>query len=81
VSGRYSISAYAFPTHVRATGTAYGNGVGRGGALLAPILAGYLLDGGFSLPTLGMVMGAGSLCGAIVLMFVKIDDQRAAARA
>jgi benzoate transport len=81
VSGLYSIAAYAFPTHVRATGTGFVIGVGRGGAVLAPILAGYLLDGGFSLPTLGMVMGAGSLCGAIVLMFVKIDDQRAAARA
>jgi MFS family permease len=78
VSGLYSIAAYAFPTHVRATGTGFVIGVGRGGAVLAPILAGYLLDTGFSLPTLGMVMGAGSLCGAITLMFVKLDDQREA---
>jgi benzoate transport len=78
VSGLYSIAAYAFPTHVRATGTGFVIGVGRGGAVSAPILAGWLLENGFSLPTVGMVMGAGSLLGAIVLVFVKIDDQREA---
>ena len=32
VSGLYSIVAYAFPTHVRATGTGFVIGTGRGGA-------------------------------------------------
>jgi len=76
VSGLYSIAAYAFPTHVRATGTGFVIGVGRGGAVLAPILAGYLLEKGFALPTVGMVMAMGSFFGAIVLMFVRLDDQR-----
>lgn len=73
VSGLYSIAAYAFPTHVRATGTGFVIGVGRGGAVLSPILAGYLLDGGFNVPTVALVMGFGSLFGAIVLMFLKLD--------
>ena len=72
ISGLYSIAAYAFPTHVRATGTGFVIGVGRGGAVLAPIFAGYLLESGFTLPTVGFVMGLGSLFGAIVLFFVKI---------
>ncbi len=76
VSGLYSIAAYAFPTHVRATGTGFVIGVGRGGAVLAPIFAGYLLESGFALPTVGMVMALGSLCGAIVLMFVRLDSER-----
>jgi benzoate transport len=76
VSGLYSIAAYAFPTHVRATGTGFVIGVGRGGAVLAPILAGYLLETGFTLPTVAVVMGMGSLCGAIVLMFVRLDSER-----
>lgn len=76
VSGLYSIAAYAFPTHVRATGTGFVIGVGRGGAVLAPILAGYLLESGFALPTVGMVMAMGSFFGAIVLFFVQLDDQR-----
>lgn len=76
ISGLYSIAAYAFPTHVRATGTGFVIGVGRGGAVLAPIFAGYLLESGFALPTVAMVMGLGSLFGAIVLLFVHVGDQR-----
>jgi MFS family permease len=73
VSGLYSIVAYAFPTHVRATGTGFVVGVGRGGAVLAPILAGFLLETGSGFPTVGLVMGAGSLVAAVVLLFLKFD--------
>jgi len=78
ISGLYSIAAYAFPTHVRATGTGFVIGVGRGGAVLAPILAGYLLEHGFALPTVALAMALGSFCGAIVLMFVKLNTERRA---
>jgi benzoate transport len=78
ISGLYSIAAYAFPTHVRATGTGFVIGVGRGGAVLAPIFAGYLLETGARLPTVGLVMGLGSLLAAITLMFVRLEDQRTA---
>ena len=78
ISGLYSIAAYAFPTHVRATGTGFVIGVGRGGAVLAPILAGYLLEDGFALPTVALAMALGSFCGAIVLMFVRLDTERRA---
>ncbi len=73
VSGLYSIVAYAFPTHVRATGTGFVIGVGRGGAVLSPILAGYLLESGSTLPVVGMIMGAGSLVAAFVLIFFKVE--------
>jgi benzoate transport len=76
VSGLYSILAYAFPTHVRATGTGFVIGVGRAGAVLSPILAGYLLEIGSNLPTVGMVMGSGSLLGAVVLLFLKSGHGR-----
>jgi MFS family permease len=76
ISGLYSIAAYAFPTHVRATGTGFVIGVGRGGAVLAPIFAGYLLDSGFGLPTVAMVMAVGSFLGAVVLLFVRLDSER-----
>jgi benzoate transport len=73
VSGLYSIVAYAFPTHVRATGTGFVIGVGRGGAVLAPILAGFLLENGAGLPAVGLVMGTGSLIAAVVLLFLKFS--------
>jgi benzoate transport len=74
VSGLYSIAAYAFPTHVRATGTGFVIGVGRGGAVLSPWIAGYLLQQGATLPTVGMIMGAGSLLAAFVLIFLKLGS-------
>jgi benzoate transport len=74
VSGLYSIVAYAFPTHVRATGTGFVIGVGRAGAVLAPILAGFLFDAQKGLPTVALVLAAGSLLAAIVLIFLKLDS-------
>lgn len=72
VSGLYTIIAYVFPTHVRATGTGFVIGVGRGGAVLSPIIAGYLLNADFSLAQVGMAMGSFSLLAAIVLCFLKL---------
>jgi benzoate transport len=78
VSGLYSIVAYGFPTHVRATGTGFVIGVGRGGAALSPITAGYLMDGGMNLPTVAMIMGAGSFIAAVVLIFLKMGTDQPA---
>jgi MFS family permease len=50
IVGLYAIIAQAFPTHVRATGTGFTIGVGRGGSVLAPIVAGFLFAAGYSLP-------------------------------
>ena len=72
VSGLYSIAAIAFPTHVRATGTGFVIGVGRGGAVLSPLLVGYLKQGGQDLPSIGLIMGTGSLVAAMVLIFLKL---------
>jgi MFS family permease len=79
VSGMYSIAAYAFPTHVRATGTGFMIGIGRAGGVLSPWLVGYLLERGATLPTVGLVMGAGSLLAAGVLIFLRLETDRPAA--
>jgi len=78
VSGLYTIVAYAFPTHVRATGTGFVIGVGRGGAVLSPIIAGYLLQSGATLPQVGMAMGIGSLLAAVALLFLKLGTDKPA---
>ena len=64
ITGMYAIFAKAFPTHVRASGTGFAVGVGRGGSVLAPIIAGFLFAAGYSLPTVSMIMAAGSLVAA-----------------
>jgi benzoate transport len=76
IVGMYAIFAQAFPTHVRAGGTGFGIGVGRGGSALAPIIAGFLFKANQPLPTVAMVMALGSLLAAIVVSFLKLrpDD-------
>lgn len=71
VVGLYSLFAKVFPTHVRATGTGFAIGVGRGGAALAPVLAGYLFQAGFGLQTVALVMASGSLLAAAALLALR----------
>jgi benzoate transport len=75
IVGLYAIIAQAFPTHVRAFGTGFAIGVGRGGSVLAPILAGYLFTWGFTLPTVSLTLGLGSLLAAAVLFFLKLESE------
>lgn len=71
IVGLYSLFAKVFPTHVRATGTGFAIGVGRGGAALAPVIGGYLFQAGFGLQTVAMIMGMGSILAAVSLLFLK----------
>jgi MFS family permease len=72
-----SIFAKAFPTHVRAFGTGFAVGVGRGGSVLAPILAGFLFAANLQLPTVAMIMALGSLIAAGVLSLLKLKPEQA----
>jgi len=78
IVGLYAILAQAFPTRVRAFGTGFAVGVGRGGSVLAPIIAGFLFTAGMTLPSVATIMAMGSLLGAGVLLLVKLTPDRAA---
>ncbi|MEY2942818.1 MAG: hypothetical protein RLY97_832 [Pseudomonadota bacterium] len=71
IAGLYLLFAKVFPTHVRATGTGFAIGVGRGGAALAPIIGGYLFQAGFGLQSVAIMMGMGSIVAACALVFLK----------
>ena len=62
---------------MRASGTGFAIGAGRGGSVLAPIIAGFLFQYGFSLPTVSFALGAGSIIGAVMLLLLKIEDKTA----
>ena len=79
IVGLYAIFAHAFPTHVRAFGTGVAVGIGRGGSVLAPILAGFLFTAGYALPGVALLMALGSLIAAGVLLFLKLRPDRPAA--
>src|SRR5260370_30615286 len=76
VVGLYGILAQAFPTHVRATGTGFAVGMGRAGAMLAPIIAGYLFRGGYGLQFVATAMSAGLLVGAVALWRLSVKSAR-----
>ena len=71
IVGMYSLVAQVFPTHVRASGTGFAIGVGRGGSVLSPIIAGIFLQGGMSLPVLSLIMGTGSILAFAALSQLK----------
>ncbi len=75
IVGLYAIFAQAFPTHVRATGTGFAIGVGRGGSALAPAAAGYLLNVGLGLQFVAIAMGIGSLLAAFALGWLKLSEE------
>jgi MFS family permease len=68
----YAIFAHAYPTHVRASGTGFAVGIGRGGSVLAPIIAGFLFEAGIGLPTVSILMSLGSILAAGTLLWLKL---------
>ncbi len=64
VVGLYALVASSFPTAVRAGGTGFVIGFGRGGAALGPIIGGFLFAAGLGLPTAAAIMACGSLLAA-----------------
>ena len=79
IVGMYAMFAQAFPTHVRAFGSGFAIGLGRGGSFLAPIIAGYLFQFGYGLPVVAVVMGLGSTMAAVSLLLLKTPDAAVAA--
>lgn len=79
IVGMYAIFAQAYPTHVRAFGTGFAVGVGRGGSVIAPIIAGFLFTAGYALPTVSFIMALGSLAAAGVLSQLKLTGDRSPA--
>ncbi|QAY76438.1 MFS transporter [Sphingosinicella sp. BN140058] len=79
VVGLYAVFAQAFPTHVRATGTGFAIGVGRGGAAISPIVAGLLFEAGFGLQGVAIVMAAGAAVAAVAILLLPRSAAGAAA--
>ncbi|TXS90334.1 MFS transporter [Parahaliea maris] len=70
VVGFYALMANTFPSDIRASGTGIVIGIGRGGAALGPVIAGFLFNAGFDLLVVSIVMGAGALVAALALFML-----------
>jgi len=63
----YALIAQSFPTVVRAGGTGFVIGLGRGGAVLGPVLAGLAFQSGLALPAVAAFMACGSLAAIVAV--------------
>lgn len=70
--GVYALMAHAFPVNIRATGTGFAVGVGRTGGAMGLVLAGSIIDLGFSLGTVFCMMACGSLFAAVCIMLIRL---------
>ena len=72
IVGMFTLFAHVFPTHVRASGTGFSVGIGRGAGILSPIIVGFLFQWGFPLPVVTVLISIGAFIGAVVLVFLKM---------
>lgn len=70
VVGMYPILAETYPAALRATGTGFVIGVGRGGSAVGPVIAGALFAGGAGLFVVSAVMGVAGLLAAAMLVLL-----------
>lgn len=71
VVGFYALIAAAFPSDLRASGTGVVIGMGRGGAALGPVIAGFLFVAGLDLLVVSIVMGAGAAIAAVAVFSLR----------
>ncbi len=76
VVGMYPVLAQTYPAALRASGTGFVIGIGRGGSAAGPLVAGALFAAGSSLFTVSLAMGLGGLIAAAMVMLLPRADPR-----
>lgn len=71
VAGMYTITPALYEPEARATGVGIALGVGRAGAILAPIAAGVLLDAGWTTVQLYLALAVVFLIGAMAVGLIR----------
>ncbi len=74
VVGIYPLLAKTYPAELRASGTGFVIGIGRGGSAVGPLLAGALFAGGYGLFTVSLVMGLGGIIAAVAIALLRGRD-------
>jgi len=70
VSGFLGLFAASFPSHLLGSGTGLALGIGRGGAVLGPMLPGFLFAAGLGFSTVSITMATGSFTAGILLIWL-----------
>ncbi|GGF15817.1 MFS transporter [Subtercola lobariae] len=76
-TGLFTISPELFPTSVRTAGVGFAVTLGRIGAIISPILAGVLIDGGWSAPSLYLLFAVPLILGGLAIVALKLPKRPA----
>ncbi|TQC48835.1 MFS transporter [Rhodococcus sp. WS4] len=76
VAGLYALVSAVYNADVRSTGMGTAVGIGRIGAIIAPVAAGVLLDGGWTPQGLYIAIAVAFAVTAIVLLALRVADLR-----
>jgi MFS family permease len=71
MAGLYSFAPIIYPAAVRTTGMGWAIGIGRMGAILAPLTAGVLLDSGWAPPQLYYVFAIPLLLAVVAVLAIR----------
>ncbi|WP_423603400.1 MFS transporter [Sphingomonas sp. MS122] len=78
VVGLYPILAQTYPAALRASGTGFVIGIGRGGSAVGPVIAGALFASGSNLLAVSLTMGLGGLIAAAMVFLLSQAQRRSA---
>jgi MFS family permease len=71
ISGCFGLFATSFPSALLGSGSGLVLGIGRGGAVLGPMIPGFLFAAGFALTQVALVMAAGSFLAGLTVLFMR----------
>jgi MFS transporter, AAHS family, 4-hydroxybenzoate transporter len=72
--GMYSLAARLYPTEIRATGVGWAVGAGRIGAIVGPLLGGFLIGAGLSMATNFIVFALPTIIAGVATLYVATKD-------
>jgi predicted lipid-binding transport protein (Tim44 family) len=70
-NGLFPLATYVYPVEVRSSGIGFATGIGRAGAFLGPLMAGYLMGFGVSSIVLFMALAIPALIAAFSGLSIK----------
>ncbi len=71
ISGFFGLFAVSYPSSLLGSGSGLVLGVGRGGAVLGPMIPGFLFAAGMLLQNIAIVMASGSFLAGLAVLFLK----------
>ncbi|UQS23904.1 MFS transporter [Amycolatopsis thermalba] len=78
MAGLYALTPSIYPAPVRATGVGWGIGIGRMGAILSPVVAGWLLDASWTPGAVYLLVAVFLLLGGAAVRAVRLRPATAA---